>query len=91
MKRRWMRANKRLNLRRLENKFLGRRVRALWSQIDDARHLVSNALPEDLERGRVRAAQIQNMEDEPADVSSDEDMRYVGGQAQGHWAFSGQP
>ena len=80
MKRRWKRVNKRLKLMRLQAKHLRLRVRVLRSQLNNIRHLVGNAVQEDLERGQAHAARIQRMEDEPTDASSDEDMRVAGGQ-----------
>ena len=71
---------KRLKLVYVINKNLNRRTILLRSKLDNIRHVVSDALLRDLEHGQAMAAQIQQLQDEPTDASSDEDMRVDGGQ-----------
>lgn len=79
---------KRLKLVYVINKNLNRRTILLRSKLDNIRHVVSDALLRDLEHGQAMVAQIQQLQDEPTDASSDEDMRVDGGQTRRQQASS---
>ena len=57
----------------MQAKFLRHRVRSLWPQLSNIRHLVGNSLHEDEERGQRHAAAMQLIDDVPTDVSDDDD------------------
>ena len=80
-KRRVRRVNKRLRLLLVDRKLLRLRVRVLRAKLENFKHIVHNALLEDLDRGQSHAARIRDLEEELTDASSDDDMRVAGGQA----------